>query len=396
MVVVFTIFSLLVFFIIKGAIEKRRNDRFIKQIPIRINVNGIRGKSTITRLITAIIAEAGFNTIGKTTGTAPRVIINQKQEEIVIKRMPRGVSISEQLDVIQWAYGNDAEALVCECMAVNPDYQRVYQEDMIQANIGVIVNVLEDHMDLMGPTLDEVALAFTSTIPYNGYLVIQDNDYVLFFSKIAEERNTKVIIANESLIPENYINQFDYIVFPNNIAIALGVAEALKIDLNVALAGMLKANPDPGVLRVYDIKKETAHFSFINGFAINDPSSTVEMWERLVEQRIIKHSEEKYPIILFNGRADRIDRTEQFIVDCIPNISSKIRMVVIGESVDAFTKSYQSGQMTNVIDYLDLSEEKIEFIEERLFTLFDGETVFAIGNIHGHAHDLLSSLNIEI
>lgn len=43
-----------------------------------------------------------------------------------------------------------ANAIVSECMAVNPDYQIIFQEELLQANIGVIVNVLEDHMDVMG------------------------------------------------------------------------------------------------------------------------------------------------------------------------------------------------------------------------------------------------------
>ena len=42
-----------------------------------------------------------------------------------------------------------ANAIVSECMAVNPDYQIIFQEELLQANIGVIVNVLEDHMDVM-------------------------------------------------------------------------------------------------------------------------------------------------------------------------------------------------------------------------------------------------------
>ena len=52
-----------------------------------------------------------------------------------------------------------------------------------QANIGVIVNVLEDHLDVMGPTLDEIADAFTATIPYNGHLIITQSPYADFFKK---------------------------------------------------------------------------------------------------------------------------------------------------------------------------------------------------------------------
>ena len=44
-------------------------------------------------------------------------------------------------------------------MAVNPDYQITFQNDLVKANIGVIVNVMEDHMDVLGPTLKDVAQA---------------------------------------------------------------------------------------------------------------------------------------------------------------------------------------------------------------------------------------------
>ena len=33
------------------------------------------------------------------------------------------------------------------------------QNDLVKANIGVIVNVMEDHMDVLGPTLKDVAQA---------------------------------------------------------------------------------------------------------------------------------------------------------------------------------------------------------------------------------------------
>ena len=39
--------------------------RNVEKIPIRVNINGIRGKSTVTRLITSILTEAGYKTVGK-------------------------------------------------------------------------------------------------------------------------------------------------------------------------------------------------------------------------------------------------------------------------------------------------------------------------------------------
>ena len=78
-------------------LEKRQNERNLKKLRIRVNVNGIRGKSTITRMIFSILREAGYHVVGKTTGTAARMFYwNQKEEEELIRR-PRGVSISEQI-----------------------------------------------------------------------------------------------------------------------------------------------------------------------------------------------------------------------------------------------------------------------------------------------------------
>ncbi len=43
-----------------GYFEKKRVQKDIDKIPLRIVVNGIRGKSTVTRLITGILKEAGY------------------------------------------------------------------------------------------------------------------------------------------------------------------------------------------------------------------------------------------------------------------------------------------------------------------------------------------------
>ena len=53
-------------------VEKLQNERNLKKLRIRVNVNGIRGKSTITRMIFSILREAGYHVVGKTTGTAAR------------------------------------------------------------------------------------------------------------------------------------------------------------------------------------------------------------------------------------------------------------------------------------------------------------------------------------
>ncbi|MFB4166280.1 poly-gamma-glutamate synthase PgsB, partial [Alteribacillus sp. JSM 102045] len=57
-----------------GVVERRKHYKNIAAVPIRININGIRGKSTVTRLVTGVLTQAGYKTVGKTTGTQARML----------------------------------------------------------------------------------------------------------------------------------------------------------------------------------------------------------------------------------------------------------------------------------------------------------------------------------
>src|SRR5690625_7309542 len=93
----------------------------------------------------------------------------------------------------------------------------------------------------MSKTLDKIADAFLSTIPYNGTLILSESPYVDFFSKEAKKRNTKVIVANNEAVSERFLSQFNYMVFPENAALAFVVAEALNINKTIAKHGRLKS-----------------------------------------------------------------------------------------------------------------------------------------------------------
>ena len=361
--------------------------RNVEKIPIRVNINGIRGKSTVTRLITSILTEAGYKTVGKTTGTAARMIYWFQDDEDIIVRQPQGANIGEQLKVLQKAADLNAEALVCECMAVNPDYQKVFQFRMLEANIVVIVNVLEDHLDVMGPTLDQIAQAFGATIPYNGFLITIDCAYTNYFKQIAKERNTKVIIADNSKITDEYLAKFDYMIFPDNASLALAVGEALGIDEETCFKGMLNAHPDPGAMRITRIGDENLNCTFVNGFAENDPQSTVNICERVKE---LEYNTED-PIVIMNCREDRVDRTEIFVSDVFPKIQTHT-LVAIGEVSEPITTAFNNGQFPNVKNYINLEYAEPDKIMETLNPLLKDRMVFGVGNIHGQGEAFIEKL----
>ncbi|WP_412940217.1 poly-gamma-glutamate synthase PgsB [Intestinibacter bartlettii] len=377
----------IVLLMVLGIREQLAQKRNVKKIPIRVNINGIRGKSTVTRLITSILTEAGYKTVGKTTGTAARMIYWFQDDEDIIVRQPQGANIGEQLKVLQKAADLNAEALVCECMAVNPDYQKVFQFRMLEANIVVIVNVLEDHLDVMGPTLDQIAQAFGATIPYNGFLITIDCAYTDYFKQIAKERNTKVIIADNSKITDEYLAKFDYMIFPDNASLALAVGEALGIDEETCFKGMLNAHPDPGAMRITRIGDEDLNCTFVNGFAANDPQSTVNIWERVKE---LEYNTED-PIVIMNCREDRVDRTEIFVSDVFPKIQTHT-LVAIGEVSEPITTAFNNGQFPNVKNYINLEYAEPDKIMETLNPLLKDRMVFGVGNIHGQGEAFIEKL----
>ena len=89
-----------------GLVESHFHRMALAQLPIRIHVNGSRGKSSVTRLIAAGLRAGGLKTLAKTTGTTPR-IIDENGKDRGIHRL-RSASIGEQVRLLlNFAKKND-------------------------------------------------------------------------------------------------------------------------------------------------------------------------------------------------------------------------------------------------------------------------------------------------
>ena len=114
-------FSILLLILIAlGIIESYVHSLSLAKLPIRIHVNGSRGKSSVTRLIASGLRAGGLKVIAKTTGTAPR-IIDENGKDRIIHRL-RSASIGEQVRLMRNFAKRKPDAVVFECMAVNPQY----------------------------------------------------------------------------------------------------------------------------------------------------------------------------------------------------------------------------------------------------------------------------------
>ncbi|TDD62844.1 poly-gamma-glutamate synthase PgsB [Kribbella antibiotica] len=368
-----------------GILEQRRHYARLHRIPIRVLVNGIRGKSSITRLCAGALRGGGLVTTAKTTGTAARFIHPDASEEPVYRKF--GIAnIVEQIGVVRRAAAYRPDALVMECMAVLPDLQEINQSKLIQSTIGVLCNVREDHLTEMGPTLDDVARSLSRSMPEGGICVTAEQDRLDILRAEADRRTCKLIAVDPESVTDEEMRGFGWITFKENVAIALAVADLLNVNRQLALEGMWAAPPDPGVLQVHRYLAGRTRLRFANVFAANDPQSTLMNIDQLRSQGAIGD-----PVhVVINCRPDRIERNAQMGA-LVPNISPD-RVVLIGEPTRSARAAVPAEWQDRILD-LGGRRAPEDLVRELLSGHDHDElSVVAIGNIHGQGELLVEEL----
>ena len=373
-------------------IEAIRHHYYLKKIPIRIHVNGTRGKSSVTSLIAAGLRGGGISTFAKTTGTLPRMIFPDGSEKPIFRI--GHTNILEQLKVIRTAVKNQADALVIECMAVHPLLQSLAELKLVKSTHGVLTNARPDHLDVMGPTEEDVALALAGTMPVKGHYFTTENKYINIFKMAAKDRKSVIYHIDPiqvAEITESEIKGFSYAEYKENLALALAVCKDLGVNHDKALKGMWEATPDPGAMSISSIEYKNHFITFANGFAANDPFSTWQLWHNIV----MEYGQDKEVVALVNCRNDRRQRSQQ-IGEAFVGWRQPHRGLVIGSSVQIFLKTlvkkggdlkiWTEGENWNVQEILDfvISENQNR-----------SHLVIGIANIAGVGLELVDFFNHE-
>jgi poly-gamma-glutamate synthase PgsB/CapB len=377
---------LLLALVILGFAEYRSHQKMVRNIPHRIHVNGTRGKSSVTRLVTGGLQRGGLRTMGKSTGTRP-CYIDPDGTERVIFRVGKA-NILEQLKVVRRAVMAKVDALVVECMAVLPQNQFMAERQIIHSTVGVITNARADHLDEMGPTVADVARSLANTIPYNGVCFTSEQQHFHVLEAVARERQTTIHCITPERITADMTRGFGYLEHRDNIALALAVCRHFGIAETDALAGMQSVVPDPGVLRVYRIHYFDKEVEFVNAFAANDPDSYTVIWDMLAPY----FTPEKKVIVIVNCRKDRIQRSES-MADLIVNRIHADHFILVGE----FTTALENRVLSLGFPRQKISNLIGQSVEE-VFQSVAGMTpkasiVLGIGNIVGYGEELVQNFS---
>ncbi len=294
-------------FVLREVLRYQRHRRYLERIPFRIHVNGTRGKSSVTRLIgSALRASPRYRVVAKTTGTEPRFIFPDGTEWPIFR--PGRPNILEQTKIVKRAAELGANVLVVECMGITPEYIRVLEDMLIRSTHGVITNVREDHLDTMGPTLEDVARNLALTLPRGGIAWTAETRYFDLLQKEARKRQTELrLVQPEEWVTDQDLEGFSYLEHAENVALALAVAQEFGVEREEALREMYRATPDPGVMRVWRLHVTDKEVLLYNALAANDPQSTLQIWEQ-VRRRHPNHT----LILLVVMRPDRPQRTDAF------------------------------------------------------------------------------------
>jgi len=354
--------------------EYWRHLRNVKSIPIRVHVNGTRGKSSVTRLIAAGLRAGGKKTVAKITGTLPRVVLPDGREAAIIRLM--GANIIEQKYIFRHAVSEKPDAIVIECMAVNPVFQWITERKFVRSTISVITNCRPDHLDLMGSTEQSVTMSLSNTIPQGGVCYTAENEHFGLLEKVAKQRHCRIHQIRPADVTPEELARFRYIEHAENVQLALAVCAEAGIPREVALEGMIHAHPDPGALRKYIVHDGDKTIHFYNVFAANDPKST----ERIINM-VTGHLQNVEKIIMLNSRADRLYRAHQ-LIDTVANLDFSYLLLTgeIPEKVESY--ALHSGLPANKV--IPLGELRPELVYKKVLELTGSEShVLGIGNMAG-------------
>ena len=300
----------LVLGIVENAVIRRR----IESIPIRILVNGTRGKSSVTRMLLAALNGCGIKVFGKTTGSEARFILPDLSEEEISRR--NGSRMVREHDLmLKKATGLGCQAIVCECMAIREENQAIIGNKLVRPTITVMTNARVDHVDQMGDTEEETAEVLCRSIG-------EDSDVFTSDGAVLEVLKGRSNVHPVGPLAEEYVpylEKFDFPVHAENLAIVIEVCRALGLDDASVLQAVVKAVPDSGMRGNMEVDGHLV----INGFAANDALSA----------RVLLEGQNMNDVtVIYNNRSDREFRLKLFA--SLFRQAGVTDLVVIGDNVN--------------------------------------------------------------
>lgn len=276
---------------------RRRSER----IPIRILVTGTRGKSSVVRLLHAALSNAGLRVEAKTTGTAARNIEPNGCEHPT-RRLGQ-VSIVETVSTMAHSTRRHVDAVVVECMAVNPNLIRQLSADIVRPTIVGVTNSDLDHLEEEGSDRLAIMASLAQAVTSDQVVVTAEEDPLCVWElqQRTQEMGGQLISVDRRMSVDRDDHPLVPGAHPANVALVLGSTRACAIPDAVAIDGMRKASHEPEEEEVLDGELEGTPVRWCNLGSINDANNVLPAVDRLLGPR----SPDRPRVALLSGRSDR-------------------------------------------------------------------------------------------
>lgn len=339
----------------------------LNKIPVRILVNGTRGKSTTVRILYEILKNSGYKTFAKSTGDVPQIYYPdgsvKKQKRIA------PASIIENRRIL-WAWAkHQPDAVILECMALQPETQRTLAQQIFRPTITVITNILADHQEVMGLSMAEIGRSIVECVYKKSELFVVDTNNA--YTHLQEISCTQLHALKNTPCPFQLSN-IPQSVLDESWTLVSNVSARLKINpKNVLLhfQGIWKK-----IDAQFEQKSGSGYLHFYNLFSTNDAQSAKLFIDHFLQQK----KESAQVIFYLNCRADRPLRTAAFAELLSENYSDSAIWLTGGGWQQArrlIRKKMPEKQLTK-----NTAKSALKTIQ----SLSDKETViFAIGNHKG-------------
>jgi poly-gamma-glutamate synthase PgsB/CapB len=340
-------------------------------VKLRVAVTGVRGKSSVTRLITAAFHQSRLKIIGKVTGSKPVLLYpDGKEEDIKRKKKP---SVTEQVRVLlKKANMLHVDGFVSETMSIKPEILRCEMQNILKPQFIAITRIEIDHKEDLGKTIQEIRRNIARACNPGATVVTMKENLDKPSIEILKRKGCNIIEIDShkfSIKPDNYVE------FDENLALAHKVCEIVGIDENSIFKAFRNVSGDIGVLRFW---KLTNNVIVVNGFAANDPDSTIKVFNR-TEEILNKLGPFDQIVGILNLRADRVDRTIQWL-NCLKEWFPFEKLYVVGPDSALFVKRLKNSKCAAIT-----VEKFIDVVNE----FGQGTVIFGFGNIAGAGMKLI-------
>ncbi len=347
-VMALAVFTAALFTLFLGDAWRKRETvrRARAQLPLCIGGWGTRGKSGTERLKAALFAGMGFDVFAKTTGSEAMFVHTTPagaSTEFFIFRPWDKATIWEQRDMAELASRMGVEVFLWECMALQPAFVDLLQNEWMHDDFATLTNAYPDHEDIQGPAGKDVAEVITRFMPEGSTVITTEDHFLPLFREAAAKKNTRLVHSpwwEAELMPQELLGLFPYDEHPRNMALVATLASELGVSRTMALGLMAEhVQPEIGVLKQFGpARVRGRQLTFINGHSANERTGFLNNWKR---SGLDRRSPDGHPgravVTVINNRWDRVARSEVFARILVDDAAAD-RHVLIGTNLEGLQK----------------------------------------------------------